>query len=135
MANTDLTGANGTVTLSGFTGGPTVGNIVNMTGGIRRQEYPTTRPGSQMQRVAQSELRGGGTCRVQCTDDATAPLPTTAVGTMTILEKSGQTWAFKAIFTGVSGLGYNSLTAQPQTRDYAWSLCSTATTDTVTVTG
>lgn len=135
MANTDLTGANGSVTFANFSGSPTAANVYFTSGRIYRQEFPTTRPGSLMQRVALSELRGSGGCRVFATDDATSPLPTSAVGTVTILQKSGQTWAFKAVFTSVGGLGYNSVTGQPQVAEYSWTACSTATADTVTVTG
>ena len=137
MANTDLTGADGSIawaTLTGGTNAPEEDRAVVVRGGITRSVFPTTRPLSLMQRVAPSEWRGRFTIRVIVTDDGTPPKPINTVGTLTVNVKSGQSYAMKVMVVGVGGIGYNALTGEPQFQDYDCVLCSTATTDTVTVT-
>lgn len=134
MANTDLTGADGSIAwtspLVAGTNAPVTTRVVIARGRISRGVYPTTRPGSLMQRVALTEWRGGGVLRVIVTDDATPALPNYSMGTLTLTLKSGQTYAFMVALTSMD-MGYNSLTGEPQFQTYEFVLSGSATTETV----
>lgn len=136
MANIDIIGADGTIAFTSpldTSNAPTPARACVVNGRIYRPRFVTTRPGSKMQRYTVGELRGEFNIRVIVTDDGSPPIPAAATsGLLTITLKTGQTYAFKVMMTSLGGIGYNSLTGEPQFHDYECVLSSTAITDTVT---
>lgn len=141
MANTDLVGANGSITwMAGLTNitGPAATRAHIVQANIYRNKSNTTRPNSLMERFCMGPYTGTVTIRVFVTDDLTPPVPILTVGTLKIgLDSASpaQHYVFKVQVQSMGNIGYTSIDGhRAQTIDYGCVLCSNATTDTVVAT-
>ncbi len=125
-----LVGSQGNLT---FTSGDSVTNVFlfEWQASIVRQLFKTNR----FQWIGTSRTPGAiidaqGTARgwVQSTDKQ--PVPTGTVGDMTLIEESGQTYAFKAIIEAIT-TGADAQSDQPQVMSISFSMAAQSSTDTV----
>ena len=131
----DLRGTAGSVTYAG-SDGPTVTDIVQWSGVFSRDRTRVTRPGYAAHRYSYGPLQAEGTLRVVVSDSvATMPIPLAAGSrvTLTLLEISGQSYAFKASMVFLRKLGVDSANGSQQFAEYGWTI-DVDDTSTVTVT-
>jgi hypothetical protein len=130
----DLIGTQGSVTFAG-SDGPTVTDVGNWTATFSRRKYPTTRPGYTMMRYSYGPLEVSGTLDVVVSDSvATMPIPTGVQATLTLLETSGQSYAFSAALHFLQKVSVNSLQGSQQYARYAFDGNATTSASAVTVT-
>ena len=130
----DLIGTQGSITWTGSADDLVDANVVFWSGTFSRQRYPTTRPGYTMMRYSYGPIEGSGVLRIVVnSDDATNPIPTGTQATLTLLETSGQSYAFSAALTYLRKIGVDSLRGSQQYAEYGWEANATSTSG-VTVT-
>jgi len=93
-----------------------------------------TRPGYTMHRYSYGPIDGSGILRVVVSNDvATMPIPTGTRATLTLLEDSGQSYAFSASLEFIRKLGVDTANGSQQFAEYGWSV-NAASASGVTVT-
>ena len=125
-----LTGSQGNLT---FTSGDSIANIFlfQWQAQIVRQLFKTNRFGwSGTSRTPGAIIDAQGTATGWIQSTGKQPVPTGTVGDMTLLEETGQSYAFKAIIE-VLDSGADAQTDQPQTMRLAFSMAAQSSTDTV----
>lgn len=118
----DLRGTSGSVTYAGQLSA-IVTDILLWTAHFSRERTRVTRPGYAAMRYSYGPVQGEGILRIVVSNDvATNPIPLGSPALLTLLEDTGQSYAFNASLFFLRKLGVDSANGAQQWAEYGWTL-------------